>query len=204
MPYITTSQGTKFFTGPNASRTDAITNLKKRLWMPSAISGVSQASIVDESAPRHDFTGTAAAVSTTVTRFTGNMVIPAGTPVSKITFYAVGAIGTPTHQAAILVDTSGNILGLSADDTSNAWAATSYKTFTLTTTYRPTADIAVLAGLWVVAGTPPTVPVKTAQNIFGELPKISCNQSGVYNVIGDITSPVTFGANAAMMYVALS
>lgn len=182
------------------------TLLKSKLWRPTAISGTAQSAIIDENFSRSDFIGTASAITSTgVLRLFGGSVIPAGKTCAKAIVFLVGAGSGLTHNWAVLTDQSGAILAITADDTSATTSATAFKTYTWTTPYVASADIAVYVGICFVGSGGPTAPVKTAQNVGGEVPKFAMNSnSGLTDPASLGAGPVTLGANASPTWIALA
>lgn len=84
--------------------------------------------------------------------------VQTGDLISNITFVsgATGA-GTPTNWWFALYDGSGALLSQSADQTTTAWAASTAKTLTLTTSQRVSAATVVYAAVMVKATTVPTL-----------------------------------------------
>lgn len=75
---------------------------------------------------------TAALTLTSGTAVLTAIHLAAGTVVSNVGFVTVAASVTPTHGWAALVDSSGNVLGVTADLTSTVLAATTWNTLALT------------------------------------------------------------------------
>lgn len=186
---------------------DSLAERKRKLWYPTgAGSGggsSAPASIIDETGVRALFGGTAAAPSSGTLRLVGNLFIPAGVTVTSVTFYAVAAGSSLTHTWFALVDQAGNVLRKTSDDTSSAWTANTWKTLNLATTYTPSSDIAVYAGI-VSVGTTATLPVLAAGNVGGITPFISCNSTASLTDPASLGGTVTFGANAVHTYAALA
>jgi len=90
--------------------------------------------------------------------------LSAGTVVTNISFSsATTAASVPTHYCFALYDSSRNLCGSTADQTSTAWAANTVKTLALTAAYTvPTTGLYYLAFM-VVATTVPTVKGGTAR-----------------------------------------
>lgn len=87
----------------------------------------------------------------------GGLVLPAGEPVTNISFLAGTGAVTPTHQFAALIDQSYNILAKSTDLTTDAWPDGEPQTFPLSAPYTPSVDTPVYLAAAVVAGTAPTL-----------------------------------------------
>lgn len=122
----------------------------------------------------------------------GCFVLPAGVPINNITFQsATTAAGTPLNQWFCLVDQAMNVLGKTADDTTAAWNANTRKTLPLSATYTPTNEIAVYAGILVVATTVPTiVAVNALGNVLAGAPVIAGTSTT------GLTTPASLGATA--------
>jgi hypothetical protein len=109
------------------------------------------------------------------------IALPTATVITSITFVSGSvALGTGTHQLFGLYDNNRNLLRGSSDDTSTAWAAETYKTLNLTSTFTTTyAGLHYIAFL-VTATTVPTLigPATSAQRtaLFGKAP-ILCGTS---------------------------
>lgn len=84
--------------------------------------------------------------------------LQAGVSISSITWLSsTQAAVTPTNQWVAIFDSARTYLRLSADDTTGAWAATTAKTFNLTSAYViPTAGVYYL-GVMVAAATVPNL-----------------------------------------------
>lgn len=148
------------------------------LWLPSGA--------VAETYQRNMRNGENGAIlSTGRMHCSGGMVIPAGVTVSTLTFVSATTAGaTLTHMwAALIGQDKSTIIRKTADDTANAWAANTAKTFTLSTPYTPSVDTAVYCGLTVVGTTMPTIQVA--------IPGV--NQLGV----ADLDPDIAFLATAA-------
>lgn len=96
-------------------------------------------------------------------RLTLNRIfLPKGLPVTSITFWSMTtAMSTGTNQWFGLFDSSRNILRLTADDTSTAWAANTAKTLNLSSTFQTTYSGLYYVGIMVKATTVPTVSCVT-------------------------------------------
>lgn len=128
-----------------------------------------------------------------------------GTVVSNLTFWAIGAAGTPTHQLAGLYDsTFQTILATSADGTSGAWGANSAKTFAMTSPYTVTTEGLYYVALATVATTPPTIAGVAAgiaaQNLAA--PPIAFTDTA--HTISTALVAATASAGFGMMYCAVS
>lgn len=98
----------------------------------------------------------------------GGLILPADEAITAVHFYA-GTTGAtePTHQWVCLLDTNRKVLSLGTDKTTEAWAANTKKTFTITS-YTPASgeDQPVYVGLLVTATTVPTLRGAEAENSF--------------------------------------
>jgi hypothetical protein len=125
----------------------------------------------------------------------GGMVLPRGVTVSNITYVShTTAVGTPTNQWFCLVDTAGNVLAKTVNDTTAAWSASTAKTLALASPYTPTSDIAVYCGIVVTATTMPTIIAygSPSAGVGVVLPKTSCQSTT------GLTTPASLGATATL------
>lgn len=129
----------------------ALANSRESLLKPSAA--------LVETVPRA-FYSTGISNATALTSGTARIAaIPlvAGQTYSSATFEnGTTALGSATHQWAALCDSSGNVVAVSADGTSGAWATNTPKTFTFSSPYTPSTSGMYYLALLVVATTPPT------------------------------------------------
>ncbi len=123
--------------------------------------------------------------------------LPGGQAINNVTFVSgTTPAGTPTNQWACLVDQALNVLRKSADQTSGAWAANTAKTFALSSAYTPADDIAVYAGLVVVAATPPSLQgrdIIAGAGVGPIAPKLAGSSTA------GLTDPASLGATAAAL-----
>lgn len=110
-----------------------------------------------ETFARNGAAPSAITIATAVATYTA-IQLTAGTVVSKITFQSnTTALATGTHQYFGLYSAALKLLGVTSDDTSTAWAASTEKTLTLATPYTVTADGLFYLQCMVAATTPPTL-----------------------------------------------
>lgn len=159
------------------------------------------AGAIDQSIPdRLGATGVFVLTSGTL-YLVGGIVIPGGRAVSSISFMSGStAAVTPTNQWCCLVDKSLNVLATTVDDTVNAWAANTTKTFTLATTlggatpggtYTPAATMEIYAGLMVAAATPPNVKAVGGNANLNAIGPVNSGTSSI-----GLTTPASLGATA--------
>lgn len=99
-----------------------------------------------------------AAVTATGTLYLQAIVLPEGRTISNITWCSGNtALSGGNHQWFVLIDTSGNLLAVTGDDTSTAWAAKSLKTLAVTSPYTPGTTGLYFVGVMVDATTPPSL-----------------------------------------------
>jgi hypothetical protein len=120
--------------------------------------------------------------------------LPAGTPISTITFVSgATAAGTPLNQWFALYDSSLAKLAVTADETTTAWAASTAKTLTVssgpfTTTYTGLHYL----GIMVKATTVPSVAAAaTLASLNGLSPKLAGSSST------GLTTPASAPSTAA-------
>jgi hypothetical protein len=84
--------------------------------------------------------------------------LDAGTLVTNVAFYSGStAAVTPTNQWFSLYDVSRNLLAVTADGTTGAWAANTRKSLALATPYQVTASGLYYVGIMVAAATVPNM-----------------------------------------------
>lgn len=100
-----------------------------------------------------------AALSSGRLSLVGGIVLPAGQPITNISFMsATTAAGTPTNQLFGLYRQSDRaLLRSTTNGTTGAWAANTVKTLALTSTYTPNEDTPIYLGIMVTATTVPTL-----------------------------------------------
>ena len=134
-------------------------------------------------------------VSGTLT-VTGGFVIPKGVTVNGISFVSNSGATTPTNQWFCLIAQSDrSVLAKTVDATTAAWGANVVKNLALSAPYTASADIAVYAGIVVVAATPVSLRGSvTSNNVFTALapPLAATSTTG-------LTNPASLGATAAAL-----
>lgn len=103
------------------------------------------------------------------------ITLPAWRKVTTFTFLSGTTAGaTLTNQWVALYDAVTRVLiGTSADKTTEAWAANTPKTFTLSTPYTPTADVQLYVALNVTATTVPSlIALDLGNTVLPALPPI--------------------------------
>jgi hypothetical protein len=168
-----------------------LAELKRGLWVP--------AGTIDSSMGREAVSTTGIAVTSGTLRVTGNLVVPAGVPVTSISFYGIGAAVTPANWWFCLIRASDlAVLGKTADQTTAAWGASTEKTLPIAG--GPVAfatDTAVYAGVLQVAATPATLGAASLPAaVNGIAPALSGNSTA------GLTNPASLGANAAAITAA--
>jgi hypothetical protein len=100
-----------------------------------------------------------------------------GTVVTSITFVSgTTACATPTNEWVALFDSSRNLLRQSTSVTT-AWAASTAKTFTLSSTFTTTYTGLHYIGLMIAATTVPTLMASTGVTVINNLPPITTGSS---------------------------
>lgn len=157
-------------------------------------------SAVSETIPRWAPTSAALSLTSGQLRVAYGAVIPAGATVSTITIVSGStALSVGSNQWFALFDGSRVKLGVTADDTSTAWAASTSKTLTLSAAYTNTTglDIVGYVGVCVVATTPPSLngSLTATAAIADQVPKLGGQaDSGLTN---PASCPATFTAPAS-------
>lgn len=128
----------------------------------------------------------------------GGAVLPAGVPVTSITFLSGNAaIATPTNQWFCLVDQNLNVLAKTVDDTTGAWSTNAPKTLNLSSVYTPTVDTPVYLGIMIAATTVPDLRCANASNVPYQQAPIVCGGSTT-----GLTNPASLGATAGAITAA--
>lgn len=172
---------------------DFKTLLRNQSWMPTGA--------FSETFPRDNRGDACGLTSTGLLYLAGGLLIPANQTVTSVTFVSSStAAGTPTNWWFCIVDQSLNVLRKTADQTTTAWAANTAKTLALATTYTPTVDTPVYAGVLVVATTVPTfvgsVVTAGGSGHTALAPKMAGQSTG------SLTTPASLGATAAALSTA--
>lgn len=122
----------------------------------------------------------------------GGFVIPAGQPILGIRFFsATTPANAPTHQWFALVDQLRNVLVKTADGTTGAWASNDDKSLLFAAPYIPDDEIAVYAGIVVVATTVPSMLALTHATSRNQDTPIMAGSSTT-----GLTDPASLGATA--------
>lgn len=150
-------------------------------------------------------------VNTTVaasgTLFLQAIYLKAGTLVSNISMCsATTAAGTPTNYFFALYSSSRALLAQSANQTTTAWAANTYKTLAMTTPYRvPTSGIYYI-GFMMTATTVATLKggtAKTGGQLAATAPALNgASSTGLTTTLPDPAAAITGGT--ASIYAAVS
>lgn len=113
--------------------------------------------------------------------------LPAKFKVTSISFMsATTPAGTPTNQWFALYDSSLALLGVTADDTTTAWAATTVKTLTLASPVEVPTSGVYYVGVMVAATTVPTfMGVAITSSATNIVPKLTGNSNA------GLTTPAT-------------
>lgn len=164
---------------------------KRVLWMPTGS--------FDQSFDRELISTTGVTITSGTLRLTGKLAVPAGQPVTSISFYGVGAVVTPANWWFCLVRASDlSVLGKTADQTTTAWAASTEKTLAITggpLTF--SVETAVYAGILQVAATPSTMGASAAPSVMiGAAPSLGGNSTT------GLTDPASLGATAGAITAA--
>lgn len=137
----------------------------------------------------------------------GGIVLPANQVITSITFRSsTTAVGTPTNQWAALLDINLGVLRKSTDVTTAAWAASTEKTFTLATTYTPTAEEPVYVALMVAATTVPNLMGFDTIDGAGSLaaPAIAGNANTGLTTPASLTTVSALSAASGLAYAYVS
>lgn len=119
---------------------------------------------IAETIPREFCTETNTTVGATGVLFLQAIYLTAGQTVNSITLWsATTAAGTPTNYNAGLYDVNRNLVAQSTNKTTEAWAANSAKTFTLTSAYRVPTSGQYYIGYYMTATTVATLKGNTAK-----------------------------------------
>jgi hypothetical protein len=129
----------------------------------------------------------------------GGITLPAGVPVSSITFASGStALVTGTHQWFALYDVATRaLLRQTVNDGATAWAATTRKTLALTSSYTPSVDTPVWVGIMVAAATVPTLTgIATQSSLNGLTPLLGgISNTGLTGAAPDpCNAPTGFGS----------
>lgn len=129
-----------------------------------------------------------------------------GDIVRGIAFYSGTTLaGTPTNQWFALYSQARALLGITADDTTTAWAANTRKALNLTSPYTVTASGYFYLGLMVAAATPPTMLGQTSQSTVLNRPPIVQGADGTNTGLtvpaGAPNPAAAFSASGSIMYV---
>jgi hypothetical protein len=135
----------------------------------------------------------------------GGHYLASGDTVTSIAFHSGGtALSSGTNQWFALINSdTGALLGITADDTSTAWAANSFKNLNLTTPYVASSAIRVTACICVVATTPPNLQGSIANGvalILDLTPRMSWRSSGfAFSNPASMPNPMTaFDSNTVL------
>lgn len=171
--------------GPVAGST-AISDAVRSPWLPTGA--------IAQTYERRYGTGNLALTSGTMYLAAG-LVLPANRAVSTITVVTgTQALATGTHQWFALYSKALALLGVTADDTSTAWAASSPKTLTLASPYTPTVDTEVYVGVLVTATTMPFLVRDGGSGTPATLAPVMGGTSST-----GLTTPATAPATAAAL-----
>jgi hypothetical protein len=138
---------------------------------------------------------------TSGTLFMQAVFLRSGTRVTNLSFFsATTALATGTNGFMALYDANRNLLGQTANWTSEAWAANSIKTKPLTSVYTITQTGIYYIGLLVVATTVPTMKgltAKTASQLAGTAPILhGASSTGLTTALPNPAAAITVGVNA--------
>lgn len=189
---------------------DSLAERKRKLWYPSgqgsAASGATfPTSVIDQSGERHVLT-TSQTLASGGARVTGNLFVPGGVTVTGIVVFFGSSANGPTHSFAFLADQALNVLGKSADATTDPLTALAWKTYPLTTPWVAPADTAVYAGFVQTSSTTQagvTVGPGTINGLPSQPLRLGFNLPGTVTTPADIGSTIAFNVNANPFWVAL-
>jgi hypothetical protein len=161
--------------------------------------------VLAESIPRHLGVGMADSAGMISGQLaSASIILPAGLLVSKLKFFsATTAAVNPTNQWFCLFDRNRNVLGVTSDDTTTAWASNAPKELTLATPYRiPQSDV-YYGGIMVKADTVPTLRGQTGTS--AQPATLPPNTQGLHDTglttPASLPSPVaTFGSLSRKYY----
>lgn len=143
------------------------------------------------------------------------IAIPDNKTISTATFLSgQTAAGSPTNQWAALYNSAGALLGVTADKTTEAWAADTLKTFTFSTPIEITEGGVFYLGLMVAATTVPTLAcsgtIAGGATVNGILPKVAFDLVGAggmttpASALADISSHISGSDAAGLAYAYVS
>jgi len=160
-----------------ASQDHNVSGTASRRWLPTGAKM--------ENFPRHAATiANNSAITSGTLRLSPLGLLRAGDSLSSVTFScATTAAVTPTNQWAGIVRFSDrNLLAVSPDATTGAWAAGAAKTFTFGSAYSPGTDTLLWACLNVTASTVPSLATVISINTALGSPVISGNANTAQTV----------------------
>jgi hypothetical protein len=128
-----------------------------------------------------------------------------GQVISQITFWSgTTALATGSNQWFSLYDASRNLLRVTSDDTSTAWATNAEKTLTLATSYTVTVDGFLYAGVMVNATTVPSLlGVGSTAAVSGATPWCAARDTTNTGLTNPASAPsvAQFGTTGSYCYV---
>lgn len=132
----------------------------------------------------------------------GGAVLPAGVPVSSISFSSAGTgASAPTNQWFCLIDQSGAILAKTADDTTTAWGVNTVKTLSFASPHTPPIDTPVYLGVVVVASTVPTLFAAGVSSVAaGRTPMVAATANTGLTTPASLSSVGSFTALAGVAW----
>lgn len=157
---------------------------------------------IAETIPRMLCTEANVAALTSGTLYVVGVFLKAGQKVSNISFFsATTASGTPTNGFFALYSVSGlNQLAISANFTTEAWAAGAIKTKAMTTPYTIPSTGMYYLGIMITATTVPTlkgIAAKTNTQLAGSSPILhGTSSTGLTTSLPNPLPSVSAGANA--------
>lgn len=161
----------------------SLTELKRRGWVPTGA--------IDESSPRDRATSGIALTSGTMFLM-GNLLVPAGTTVTSLTFRVSTSPTTPTNTWFALVRLSDlSVLG-KTNDLGGAAVGTGFRTLNLSAPWTPLVNTAVYAGIVSVAATALSVNGVAVSALMTAAAPVLCGASTT-----GLTDPASLGATAA-------
>ena len=172
-----------------------------------ADSNLGATGVIAETMPRETCPEVNTTVGATGTLFLNAIYLTANQLVSNISLCgATTAAGTPTNYRAGLYNGARALLATSADQTTTAFAANTYRTFAMTTPYRvPTSGLYYI-GYYMVATTVATLKggtAKTGGQLGATVPILhGTSSTGLTTTLPDPAAAITTGT--ASIYAAVS
>lgn len=128
--------------------------------------------------------------------------LPSGTDITNIAFMSGGtAAVSPTNQWFALYDKNLNKIAVTADGTTGAWVANSFKSLALSAPYTTTYDGIYYLGIMVAAATVPTLmgASVTSNVLMGSIPRLAFATTSI-GLTNPLSAPATAVFSAAQAF----